>query len=316
MANPPLVTVGLVTWNSAAPLDACLTALAGQTWPHLELIVVDNASTDDSLAQVQRRWPTAQVLANTENRGYAGGHNQALRLARGAYYLALNPDVVLAPEYVAQLVTALEARPECGAAGGKLLLAPGQLDSTGLFIDRRRRQYLRGHGEADRGQYPAGPVFGLDGAAPLYRRAMLEEVAFEGQVFDEAFFAYKEDVDLAWRARWLGWGAWYAPEAVAEHTRTFRPGRRERGNTFTRRLSVRNRYLLLMKNEMPAGWRRDGLRILLYDLAILGYLLLREPRSLGALREAYQLWPVMRRWRADLAARRRVPPEAALEWHT
>ena len=124
---------------------------------------------------------------------------------------------------------------------------------------------------------------------------MLDDAAFEGQVFDEAFFAYKEDVDLAWRARWLGWEAWYEPAAQAEHHRTFRPGRRERGSAFTRRLSVRNRYLLLLKNEAPATWRRDWPAILAYDALILAYLLVREPASLAGLAEAWRLRPVMRR---------------------
>lgn len=310
-----LVTVGLVTWNSAGCLPECLTALTRQSHPAVELVVVDNASTDDSAGQAAALFPAARLIQNDQNRGYAGAHNQALALAHGAYYLALNPDVVLEPGYLAALAAALDRRPACGSAGGKLLLEPGRLDSTGLFIDRRRRQFLRGHGELDRGQYDqAGAVFGVDGAAPLYRRAMLADVQFAGQAWDETFFAYKEDVDLAWRARLLGWGAWYEPAARAKHTRTFRPGRRERGSAFTRRLSVRNRYLLLLKNETAVAWRRDWPAILTYDALILAYLLIREPASLAGLVEAWRLRPALRRARSDLHARRRATDADCLGW--
>ena len=106
---PPLVSVGLVTWNSAVHLSACLNALAQQAYPSLELIAVDNASVDDSAAQLKALSPTAHLICNTVNTGYCGGHNQAIRISRGAYYLPLNPDVVMKPDYVAALVDATRA---------------------------------------------------------------------------------------------------------------------------------------------------------------------------------------------------------------
>jgi GT2 family glycosyltransferase len=312
------VSVGLVTWNSAAHLPACLSALAGQTYPSLELIAVDNASTDDSAAQVAARCPAARVVRSPVNTGYCGGHNQAIRAARGGYYLPLNPDVVMTPTYVAALVDALEARPRHGSVAGKLLQADGPrptIDSTGLFIDRKRRQYLRGHGELDTGRYAqATEVFGVDGAAPLYRRAMLDDIQIDGEYFDESFFAHKEDVDLAWRAQLLGWSCWYTPEAVAVHPRNFRPGRRTPMAPAIRVHAVKNRYLLLLKNESRAGWRRDGARILAYDLQILAYLLLFERASLGAIPLLRRAWPRARRWRSEIWRRARTQPEAALEW--
>jgi GT2 family glycosyltransferase len=312
------VSVGLVTWNSAAHLPACLNALAEQTHRCLELIAVDNASTDDSAAQVAARYPGAHVVRSPVNTGYCGGHNQAIRAARGRYYLPLNPDVVMTPTYVAALVDELEAQPRFGSAAGKLLQGNGPrptIDSTGLFIDRKRRQYLRGHGEPDTGRYQAGSeVFGVDGAAPLYRRAMLDDIQIDGEYFDESFFAHKEDVDLAWRAQLLGWPCWYTPQAVAVHPRNFRPGRRAPMAAAIRVHAVKNRYLLLLKNESRAGWRRDGARILAYDLQILAYLLLFERSSLGAFPLLRQAWPRARRWRAEIWRRARRQPDAALQW--
>lgn len=310
-----LVSIGLVTWNSATYLPDCLGALSRQTYPAVELIVVDNASSDNSVQHIFARYPSAHIIRNSVNCGYSAAHNQAIRAASGDFYLALNPDVVMQPDYIEALVATLSVDSQCGAAGGKLLLEPAVFDSAGLFLDRRRRQYLRAHGKRDDGQFDQPcEVFGVDGAAPLYRRAMLEDIQFEGQFFDECFFAYKEDVDVAWRARLRGWKAWYEPAAVALHVRAFRPGRRERGNRRTRRYSVRNRYLLLMKNETCEGWRRDWPYILGYDVQILIYLLLREPTSLWALREAQQLWPRMQRWRTYIHSRRCATTAEVESW--
>ncbi len=315
--SAPLVSVGIVTWHSAAQLPDCLSALRQQTHANLEVIVVDNASRDDSAAQAAG-WAAARTIGNTENRGYCGGHNQAIHAAQGAYYLALNPDVQMQPDYIAALIDALETRPDYGSAAGKLLQAIEPqpiIDTVGLFIDRQRRQYLRGHGEMDRGQYArAGEVFGVDGAAPLYRRAMLDDIAVDGEYFDESFFVHKEDVDLAWRARLFGWRCWYTPEAVALHPRSFRPGRRAPMAPAIRVHAVKNRYLLLLKNESRAGWRRDALPILAYDLQILAYLLLFERPSLGAFPLLRRAWARAQAWRRDIWRRARTDEIELLTW--
>jgi len=312
---PPPVSIGLVTWNSAPKLPTTLEALAQQRYPQLEIVIVDNASQDDSVTQAQARFPQARFILNQDNRGFCGGHNQAIRVARGAYYLPLNPDVTMQPDYVSALVEALEQHPACGLAAGKLLQAPEVIDTTGLFINRRRQQYLRGHGESDQGQYDApGEVFGVDGAAPLYRRAMLEAIQFEGEYFDETFFAHKEDVDLAWRARLLGWGCWYTPEAVAFHPRSFRPGQRGHIAPAVRVHAVKNRYLLLAKNESRAGWQRDGAHILFYDLQILIYLMLFERSSLQAWPLLRAVWARAQRWRQMIWAQARISPNEFLTW--
>ena len=291
-----------------------LAALRQQRYAATEFIVVDNASTDDSVAQVLAQFPTARVIRNTHNRGFCGGHNQGIAAAQGQYYLPLNPDVAMQPDYIAALVDALEARPEYGSAAGKLLQAPGVVDTTGLFINRRRQQYLCGHGEADRGQYDTpGPVFGVDGAAPLYRRAMLEAIQFEGEYFDESFFAHKEDVDVAWRAQLLGWPCWYTPEAVAMHPRSFKPGRRAHIAPAVRVHAVKNRYLLLAKNESAGGWLRDGAHILFYDLQILAYLLVFERSSLRALPLLRRVWARTQQWRRHIWAQIK-DPEVCLPW--
>jgi GT2 family glycosyltransferase len=315
MAHFPLVSIGLVTWNSVDHLTACLASIRAQTHPCVELIVVDNASTDGSLGCVATDGTAAQTIMNSSNLGFAHAHNQAIGVAHGEYYLALNPDVIMEPGYIAALVDALGQRIDYGMAGGKLLLDTGYIDTTGLFLDRKRRQYLRGHMQVDSGQYDQpGEVFGIDGAAPLYRRVMIDDISEDDQFFDDSFVTYKEDVDVAWRARLLGWRAWYTPAARAKHTRRFRPGQRQRANRDTRRYSVRNRYLTLLKNETVDGWRRDWLHILAYDFGSVGYMLIREQTSLAGLIDVYRLWPATQRKRLQLMSRRRVASEDLSWW--
>lgn len=316
----PQVSIGLVTWNSERYISTCLRGLRQQDGVAYELIVVDNGSSDQSLARVQQELPDARIVSNPRNNGFCGAHNQAIRLARGEYYLPLNPDIQLQPGYLAAMVAALQSDPACGMAAARLYLGTpeepsGRLDSTGLFMDRKRRQTLRGHGELDTGQYACQEeVFGVDGSAPLYRREMLEDVMIDGQYFDETFFAHKEDVDLCWRARLLGWKCIYTPQAVAYHERQFRPGQRKNMASEIRLDAVKNRYLLTIKNETPAGWRRDWLPILWYDLKIVAYMLLLERSSLPALARAWRLRPTALVWRREIMRRRKAADDDLLRW--
>jgi GT2 family glycosyltransferase len=154
----------------------------------------------------------------------------------------------------------------------------------------------------------------VDGAAPLYRREMLEDIKIDGQYFDDAFFAHKEDVDLAWRARLFGWRCWYTPKAVGFHERTFKPGHREVVSPSIRLHAVKNRYLLLIKNEMLSGWLRDGLLIFWYDLQIFIYLCLFEHSSLSAINFIFRDWSRLQKWRKVIMSRMRVKPADMLMW--
>jgi len=318
--DKPLVSVGIVTWNSAIHLPECLCALALQTQVAIELIIVDNASTDSSIGVITEYFPDAVIIRNAYNTGFCHAHNQAILASKGSYYLALNPDVEMEQGYLFYLVRGLEENPGFGSAAGKLLLKPRQslpsrIDSTGLFIDRRRRQFLRGHMEVDKGQFDQpGDVFGVDGAAPLYRRKMLEDIKIYDQFFDEFFFAHKEDVDVAWRARLLGWGCWYCPSAVAYHERSFKPGQREVVSPAIRVHAVKNRYLLLIKNETPSSFLKDGIQIFWYDLKIFVYMCLFERSSLKAFQFIWQNRLRLLDWRREIYDRIRVKPDEVLSW--
>ncbi|MBD3306144.1 glycosyltransferase, partial [candidate division KSB3 bacterium] len=237
IVSQPLVSAIVVNWNGAPHLRPCLTALSQQTYPALEILLIDNASTDNSWqvisglerefsAQQQAQSPPASpdspemrrelhVLRNSRNEGFCRANNQGIADSQGEFVLLLNADVTLAPRFVEVLVQVMQADPAVGIALGKLLSGhdPTRIDSTGIVIYKNRRAVDRGQGEPDVGQYDTcQEVFGASAAACLYRRVMLDELAYpppqadlDAEYLDTLFFAYKEDIDLAWRARLYGW---------------------------------------------------------------------------------------------------------------
>lgn len=309
-----LVSISIVTWNSAEHLPRCLSSLLSQNYPSVELIVVDNASADDSVAIVKQLAPAAIIVCNRENSGFCRAHNAAIALAQGEFFMPLNPDTELAPDYIERLVAAARQDSMIGTVTGKVLLTesdPGSgrpiIDETGLFLNRTRRQFLRGFGEIDRGQYDTpGYVFGASGAMPLYRRAMLEDIRLDEEYFDTTFFAHKEDVDLAWRAQLRGWKAYYEPTAVAYHHRSFRPAQRKHMADAIRSRAVTNRYLVILKNEHLANFMRHAPWILSYELLIFAYLVAFERSSLHGLVNALRLTPQALRKRRTIMSRSQV----------
>jgi GT2 family glycosyltransferase len=314
----PKIAVNIVTYNSANVIGPCLRALQAQD-ADFDVCIVDNASSDSTVEQLATGgW---HIIKNPANLGYAAAHNLALAQTDSEYVLTLNPDVLLQPGYLSAMARALDSHPEAGSAAGCLLRVdqlddtPQAIDGIGLFMRRNRRQGLLLE-NAPLADVPAEPhaIFGPDGAAAFYRRAMLDDIAVSGEVFDEDFFMHKEDVDLCWRAQLAGWSSLVVPQARAHHIRTFRPGRREKVDPALRRDAVRNRYLMMMKDEIPALFWRDILWITLYDIAILGYLLLREPSSLTALAEAWKLRKSMLKKRHIIQSKRKATRENMAAW--
>ena len=280
------VTVVIVSWNSADFLEECLRSVAAQTLPPVEVVVVDNASTDGSADLARRHGAT--VHTSVENLGFCRASNLGWAAADGGAALFLNPDVVLEPDYLEQAVPVLQEE-RVGFVAGKLLRFDRRtIDSAGQRIARSRRTIDRGYGEVDDGRYdePAS-IDAVCGAAALYRREALEQVAPDGEVFDEDFFAYHEDLDLGWRATRAGWEGRYVPGARGYHFRgSTDPA--ARGGRRRRRLAVmpdglayhvvKNRYLSIIKNDSAAAFLRDLPFILGRDLLLWSYLVLRRPR--------------------------------------
>jgi len=319
------VSVGIVTWNSASTIAQAIAHVRRQRDVDVQLLVVDNASTDDTRAIVESLTAPAERLWLETNRGFSAAHNLAIGRTSADFYLALNPDAFLEPDYLARLVEALARDPSAGSAAGKLLRAASReppaadddvIDSTGIVMVSSQRHLDRGAGEIDRGQYDRMEyVFGASGAAALYRRSMLEDLRIAGEIFDEDFFAYREDADLAWRAQLLGWRCLFVPAAVARHVRRVTPERRGDLPPELNRYSVRNRFLLRLKNQDVRSAARFAAPALLRDAQVVGYVLLREWSSIPALLDVVRLLPrTVRKRRAIMRRRRAATADVARWW--
>lgn len=322
--KPITVSVHIVTYNSADDIVECLSAVLAQDYPVKKIVVVDNASTDGSAETVRAFYherttaiqsaenaasplpPTLVLLENEHNSGFAPAHNQAIAGTTTDYVLVLNPDLVLAPDYISRLVARMEADSRIGSATGKLLLKADHslVDSTGLRMNKARRAFDRGAGEPAGQWGESGEVFGVSGAAAMYSRPMIEDVSVEGEFFDADFFAYKEDVDVAWRAELFGWKAFYDAEAVGYHERGWKTSGRSGKSMFIRRISYINRYKMLYKNEPSRTLLLTLLYSLPYEIAAHGYSLLKEPKLLGA-------WTTFFAQKAALKRKRRYIQEKA-----
>ncbi len=303
------VAVVVVSWNSVRYLEGCLSSLRRLETQPAEILVIDNGSTDGSADVVRRDFPEMRLIALEENVGFCSANNLGIRSTASPFVLVLNPDTRLEPYFLRRLLPAFEDR-RVGIAAGKLLrLEGGLLDSCGQMLARSRQPLDRGYGRPDGGQFDADvEVFGACGAAALYRRSMLESLADPGECyFDETFFAFYEDLDLAWRAKRLGWRAVYRHAAVGFHAR----GGSATGGRWTRRIAamlgrspeirfhiVKNRYLTILRNDTPGGYVANLPFIWGRDAATLVLLLVTSPGVL------VRLWREREIFRRALSRRR------------
>jgi GT2 family glycosyltransferase len=265
-------SVIVVNWNGKIFLEECLPALLAQTYSPCEVILVDNGSHDGSVDFVAERFPQVRIIENGENLGFAAGSNVAIRAARGDYIVTLNNDTRAEPDWLEELVKVVETDPRIGMCASKMLLYhyPGLLNSTGISLDLAGIAWDRRGGERDDGlEREPVEIFGPCAGAALYRREMLDEVG----LFDEDFFAYYEDVDLAWRARSRGWRCMYNPRAVVYHVHS---GTGLEGSAFKNRLVGRNKIWTMVKNYPSPHIFLFLPLIAFYDLAATFYGLLRR----------------------------------------
>jgi len=212
-----LVTIIIVNHNGSSLLDDCLNSLVAQIFTNYEVILVDNRSTDNSVQTAARILPTIKILSLSENTGWAKANNIGIRSANSEFVILLNNDTHADPNFLLELVRTVEGNPRVGMAAPKILnfYDPTLIDSVGgLLICRDGIAQGQGRGEIDKGQYDhLQEALIPSGCAALYRKAMLNEIGF----FDESFFAYCEDSDLALRGLWAGWVAIAVPKAIVYH---------------------------------------------------------------------------------------------------
>ncbi len=284
----PLISVIIPNWNGARFLPTCLDSLRRQTYPNFEVIVVDNASTDNSVELIEREYPEVRLVKLSTNRGLTGGANAGIQVARGEIIALLNNDTEADPQWLMELHRALEADPEAGMVASKMLLFDRRdvIHSAGDFYRVDGVPGNRGVWERDEGQFDGDRrVFGACGGAAAYRRAMLEEIG----LFDEDFFMYCEDVDLAWRAQLAGYPCAFAPRAIVYHRLSATGG----GETASYYCG-RNFILVIVKDIPTLLLKKYWWRIILAQLRI--------------------AWDALRAWRGK-AARARLRGQLAAFCH-
>ncbi len=273
------VSVVILTWNGKQFLKECLDSLAAQSFRDFETILVDNGSIDGSAGFVREAYSWVYLVPLPENIGFAGGNNRALKVCSGKFIVTLNNDTKLEPGFLAALVAAAEAAHDIGMVASKMLnfYEIMRIDSVGVRISHNGMGQNIGVGERDRAQYDvAADVFGPCAGAALYRRTMLDEVGF----FDQSFFAYYEDLDLAWRGRLAGWRAVTAPEAVVYHVHSATSGKM---SSFTVYQVQRNKWFVLLKNWPLSHIVKRFPLITVFDLAAIFLAILRG-RGFAALK--------------------------------
>lgn len=282
--TPGWVTAILVNRNGERWVDVVFPTLLAQGYPNLDVIVVDNDSSDGSVAAIRSGYPRTQIIELKENAGFSRALNTGIRQAKGEYILSLNFDVMLEPDFVATLVQGLVVRPDAGWGAGRMrkLTESGPseaIDCNGHYLLRSRYCYGYDPEHHEQSYYdrPAD-VFGASGCAALYRRSMLEDLAIDGEIFDEDLFAYFEDIDVDWRAGRKGYRCIYVPEARGAHRRG---GSGDGISPMIVSLLLSNRFLVMLKNDELDDVRRD-------------------------------LTPIVRRTLADIRNYGRVAPRAVL----
>ncbi|MBI5395338.1 MAG: glycosyltransferase family 2 protein [Verrucomicrobia bacterium] len=248
----PIASVIIPNWNGQQWLDKCLRSLLGQTLQPVEIIVVDNASTDGSADHVERAYPAVRLLRLPENRGFSVACNTGIRASSGAFVSLFNNDAWAEPSWLETMVKAMGDDAMIGAAACRTLdyHDPARLYSLGDGCLPNGDGFNIARGMRDRPDLPMPRwIFGPPGCTAFYRRAALDAVG----LLDEDFFAFHEDVDLNWRLQLAGYRCLYVPEAVAYHVGY--ASARKASDRFAF-MSGRNRWFVLLKNWPWSLWLR------------------------------------------------------------
>lgn len=269
----PEISIIIVGYKTKKYLDACLKSIQYQTiynQNNVEVIYIDNASFDQSIAHIQRNYKWVSTVRNMKNVGYASALNQGLRYAASEYILIMNPDVILEKDYLENALKKMKHDKHIAAIGGKIYQydfnhgsKTPYFDSVGVFayVDR---EILSARGARDEGHFedPA-EIFSIRNICAIYRKSALEDAKMFSEYFDENFFLYLEDVDMCWRLRMFGWKIFYLPSLVAHHCRdTRKKATIEYYRTKEWRSFIRNERIMLLKNEFLINVWQDFFAIM------------------------------------------------------
>jgi len=286
------VSVIILNWNGLHLMQKCLPSVVESTYPNLEIIVADNASTDGGPAWVESTFPTVNIVRHPENWGFCRGNNMAVPHATGDYVVFLNNDVEVTSGWIEPLAACLDSQPDVGAVQPKLLDRDTRrmfeyAGGSGGFLDRLGYPFTRGRLfftlEPDEGQYDdARDIFWATGAAIMMRRSALDEVG----LLDEHFEFHMEEIDLCWRLARAGYRIRVEPKSLVYH---IGGSSLPRGSSRKTYYNFRNSLLMLYKN-LPAGHRLGvmSLRTASDFLAFLRSLATGQFGDVGAILKAYR----------------------------
>ncbi len=246
--GPPLISVAIVTFQSAQTLERCLAALKAQTFTDFELLIADNASSDGAPQAAAKADPRLRLLDMASNLGFAAANNRAAEAARGRWLVLLNPDAYPQPDWLEQLLACAAAHPQAHCFTSRQLMAqdPSRLDGLGDAMTFIGFPFRGGYGRPDPGpDTPAREVFSPCGAAMMIDRALF--LSLGG--FDETYFCYCEDVDLGYRLRLLNEPIIAEPKACVLHEGSASTGGRR--SDFSLFHGARNRLWTFIKNTPP-----------------------------------------------------------------
>lgn len=336
----PRISINIVTWNSSKFIRQCLNSIFEQNYKDFSVLIIDNASSDGTAKIIEKEFPQVSVLKNARNLGFSKAHNQGIRFAleKGfEYILVFNPDIIITDDCLEELIKAVETDPKIASVGPKLFkiqttntelkesLKTKVIDSCGLKILKSRKIVERGAGEVDSGQYDnKEEVFGLSGAMVLYKRDALKDIKIFNEYFDENFFAYKEDADLAWRLRLRGWKNLYQGKAIAYHYRAasieekagiMKIIKNRRGKSkMINHYSYKNHLLLLAKNDFFINFILNFPFIFFYELGKFFYILFFESKTLLSLGQFFKELPPTVKKRKLIMRNKKIGPKEIREW--
>ncbi len=215
-----LVSIIIINWNGKDLLRICLTSLFRQDYKNIEVILVDNASTDGSVEWVEQKYPQVKIIINKENLGFAQANNIGYKKAKGEYVLFLNNDTKVTTNFIVELWKVLRKNKQIGGVQSKILFMddPKRLDGAGSFLTNTGFLFHYGIYQINSPKYDQEmEIFSPKGACMCFKKEVLERIKVDGDIFDKRFFAYFEETDLAHRVWVSGYKIIFVPSSIIYH---------------------------------------------------------------------------------------------------
>lgn len=317
----PEISIIIVGYKAKKHLDACFVSIKHQTIydpSNIEVIYIDNASFDQSIAHIQRNYKWVSTVRNTKNVEFATALNQGIRYASGEYIMMMNPDVILDNNYLENALKKMKHDKHISAIGGKIYqydfnqgAKTAYFDTVGIFA-YVGREILSARGARDEGQFEkTEEIFSIRNICAMYRKSALEDAKMFSEYFDENFFLYLEDVDMCWRLHLLGWKVMFYPNLIAHHCRDTRKKATIEQYKITKwRAFLINERIMLLKNEFSSSIFGD-----LYTL--IKTRIIKSFRREGWIKgwvKYIQMVPVALKKRRIIMRRKRVTKDEMRKW--